>query len=117
MRLRGKNKVKMMAETIKKEIEKVFNNITIKPSEIILFGSRARGDYKEHSDWDIFIVLDEEIDPQKKREVWYLIYKSLHKKFPLSSFDIILKSKTVYENEKNIVNTLANEVYREGIRL
>ncbi len=104
-------------DLIKEEIEKALNNLGIKPSEIILFGSRARGDYKEHSDWDIFIVLDKEIDPQKKREVWYLIYKSLHEKFLFSSFDIILKSKTVYEKEKKIVNTLANEVYREGIRL
>lgn len=104
-------------KTIRKEIEKVLNNRSVRITEIILFGSRAREDYKKHSDWDIFIVLDEAIEPQKKREVWYLIYKSLHKKFPFFSFDVILKSKAVYEKEKEIVNTLANEVYREGIRL
>ncbi len=31
---------------IKKEIEKVLNNLGIELKEIILFGSRARGDYK-----------------------------------------------------------------------
>lgn len=102
---------------IRKEIEKVLNNLGIELKEIILFGSRAREDYKEHSDWDIFIVLNEEIDLQKKKKIWYSIYKKLHQKFPFSSFDIILKSKSMYENEKKVVNTLANEVYREGIPL
>ena len=39
---------------IRKEIEKVLNNLGIELKEIILFGSRAREDYKEHSDWDFF---------------------------------------------------------------
>lgn len=106
-----------MRDFIRKEIEKVLSNLGIEINEIILFGSRARGDYKEHSDWDIFIVLNEEIDLQKKKKIWYSIYKKLHQKFPSSSFDIILKSKLMYENEKKVVNTLSNEVYREGIPL
>lgn len=102
---------------IKREIEEVLTKVNIKIFEIMLFGSRARGDYNENSDWDILIVLDCEIDPLMKKEIWYLIYKDLHEKFPTFSFDIIIKSRSVYEREKRIVNTLANEAYLEGIRL
>ena len=107
----------MMTGSVKREIEKALNYLGVKVEEIILFGSRARGDYKEHSDWDILVILDEDLDSIKKKKIWYSIYKRLHKKFPLSSFDIILKSKAAYEKEKEVVNTLANEVHREGIRL
>lgn len=31
------------------------------PQQIILFGSRARGDYGDHSDVDLLVVLDEEV--------------------------------------------------------
>ena len=107
----------MMTGSVKREIEKTLNDLGVKVEDILLFGSRARGDYKEHSDWDILVILDEDLDPIKKKKIWCSIYKRLHKKFPLSSFDIILKSKATYEKEKEVVNTLANEVHREGIRL
>jgi len=41
-------------------IKKKMQEIMPKGSEAILFGSRARGDYHEGSDWDILILLDKE---------------------------------------------------------
>lgn len=68
-------------KTIRKEIEKVLNNLGIELKEIILFGSRAREDYKEHSDWDIFIVLNEEIDLQKKKKFGIQFIKNYIRSF------------------------------------
>ena len=31
-----------------------------KNAEVILFGSRARGDFKEDSDWDVLILTDQD---------------------------------------------------------
>lgn len=31
-------------------------------AEVILFGSRARGDYEEDSDWDILVLTDRKVD-------------------------------------------------------
>ncbi len=38
----------------------------IKPADIILFGSRARGDWHEHSDIDIFAIADGKPDTKRK---------------------------------------------------
>lgn len=35
-------------------------------AEVILFGSRARGDYKKDSDWDFLILTDKEVDTHYK---------------------------------------------------
>jgi len=42
-------------ELVKAEVRKISPN-----SEIILFGSRARGDHRDDSDWDFLIILKKE---------------------------------------------------------
>ena len=42
---------------IMEEVEKAGYEV----ERIILFGSRARGDYKEGSDWDFLVVIDKNI--------------------------------------------------------
>lgn len=39
-------------------IKEKMKSVMPQGSEAILFGSRARGDYREDSDWDILILLD-----------------------------------------------------------
>ena len=52
------NKNLEIAKTIiNEEIEKA----GYKVDRIFLFGSRARGDYKEGSDWDFFVLIDKDI--------------------------------------------------------
>lgn len=34
------------------------------PLEVILFGSRARGDFGPDSDWDLLVVLDDDAPPE-----------------------------------------------------
>ncbi len=34
---------------------------TLSPKKIYLFGSRARGDHNEHSDYDFFIIMDDSV--------------------------------------------------------
>jgi len=106
-----------MKEKIKKIINQVFEEKGIKVERIILFGSRAREEYEALSDYDIFIVIKEDIDNLEKRKLKKEIYRSLHLVFPFSPFDIIVKSKKEFETEKDIVNTLSNEVLSEGIEI
>jgi len=106
-----------MKDKIKKEIEKIIRGQNFTLKSIILFGSRAIGNYTYESDWDILIVLQEQINSLERLSLWKMIYKTLHKNFPGHSFDIFVKSEQEYENEKHVVNTIANEATEEGIVL
>jgi len=58
-----------MDENLKK-IKEIILNVTkemnIEIDKIILFGSRARGDYREDSDYDILIVTKEKLDRERE---------------------------------------------------
>jgi len=71
------------------------------PDKIILYGSRARGDYKSKSDIDIAIVLSHHIDGLKE---------ILDEQVPT-----LLKFDVIYFEEVN--ETLKKEIVEEGIIL
>ena len=106
-----------MEDDLKKEIEKALKEDNLTLIKVILFGSRAPKDHSPESDWDILVVLKEQIGPQEKRYVWRKIYRALHRRFPKRSFDIIIKSKQEFESEKSVVNTISNGAEKEGISL
>lgn len=43
-------------------------------ASLILFGSRARGDYREDSDWDVLVLTSKEADARLKRKIIEDIY-------------------------------------------
>lgn len=57
-------------------LRKVKNKITnIYPSaKIILYGSRARDDYKQYSDWDFIIIFDNNISFEQEMKIKDLLY-------------------------------------------
>jgi len=98
------------------KLKGILEEIGIEYSNILLFGSRARKDFEEDSDWDFMIILRDKIDTEGKRGFWYEIYRRFHDHFPLISVDIILKDEQSFEEEKRVANTISNEVYLEGIK-
>ncbi len=108
--------VKDFEKRIKLEIHKAVKDYGYTIDKIVLFGSRASESYKEWSDWDILVIIKENLAPIDKKKLWYRIFRSLHNTIPTASFDIILKTQKVYEREKEVVNTLSNEA-EDGIIL
>ena len=51
-----------IVEAVKKAINEIAPG-----SEVILFGSRARGDYKKDSDWDFLILLHTDTVEKKQK--------------------------------------------------
>ncbi len=61
----------------KELLEQVKNTIhEIEPdAEIILYGSRARGDVHDESDWDFLILLDGVVDDERTDAIRHRLYE------------------------------------------
>jgi len=104
-------------DKIKQTIEYFFSQKGFTLHSIILFGSRAIQNYEEESDYDLFIILNDEISQKEKRQLTTQVLRALHKEMKFTPFDVIIKSRKDFEEEKDIVNTISNEVSLEGIEL
>jgi predicted nucleotidyltransferase len=81
--------------------------------EVWVFGSRARGDNRPDSDWDILIVVDDDtpdeaLDPVR---LWYV-----GRDAGLVA-DVIADRVSDLRACEDVVTTIPYEVKREGIRL
>lgn len=80
-------------------------------ADVLLFGSRARGDYGEESDWDVLILTNEEVSLQ----VRYKFYSAL---FPVQLKHSILVNpiiKTRIEWNSSLNSDLYINIYEDGI--
>lgn len=99
----------------KKVIKQEIEDAGLKVDKIILFGSRARGDYTEDSDWDFLVLINKELSPMEKRKLRAkLSIKLLQAGI---NCEIILKSKESYQIDKNIVNTISYSASLEGVEI
>lgn len=82
-------------------------------AEIILFGSRARGDYWEESDWDFLILTESEsvcdLDKKIREDVYYEI-----ELVTFDSIQIIVRNKKVWR-EDLWMTPLFRNVSKEGV--
>ena len=84
---------------ILKELKKMLvSNFGKNISEVILFGSQAKGNVNEHSDYDILIVLKNDYDYDYTRQISDVCYEIDLK------YDIFIDTKLISINELN--NTL-----------
>lgn len=84
----------------------------IPDAEVILFGSRAREDYHEESDWDILILINRKVTHAMKREMCdKLFYISLEYEIGINT---LMLNKSDW-NEKFKYYPLHVEIEREGM--
>jgi predicted nucleotidyltransferase len=87
-----------------------------KVSEIVLFGSKARGDSHAESDIDILLVIDTE-DKQIKRKIsdlcWDAMFNSDFKAF----ISPVIFFKKEYERYKKWNSSFLYNVSQEGVKL
>jgi predicted nucleotidyltransferase len=97
-------------QRVKEAIEK------IEPSaEIILYGSRARNDYREGSDWDFFIIVDGEVDYTRTGRIRHQLHE-----IEWDTGEIlcaIVRSRNMWENPQYQILPLFKNIKLEGVKL
>ncbi len=82
------------------------------PKKIILFGSRARGDNKLYSDYDLIIVSDKFKDVK-----WHKRIEEVVKNWPLDKdIDVLPYTPEEYKQKKK-ERTMVREAAEDGIML
>lgn len=79
--------------------------------QVILYGSRARGDSTVDSDWDLCVLLQDDIPPGA-----YTPLSMWRKLRDLGlTIQVVPMRKSVFERRRSDVNTLAHDVARDGV--
>jgi uncharacterized protein len=90
--------------------------LLLEPSaEVILYGSRARDDFREYSDWDFLVLVDGAVDTVRTDRIRHILFEiELDTDQVISS---IVRSRQEWNSPKYSVVPLHKNVEREGIRL
>ncbi len=96
-----------MSGPLEKAIEVIVR--VAKPDKIILFGSRARGDHKAASDYDL-LVLKRDVEHRRKLvQKIYLSFKNIG-----APVDVIVTDLQEYERSKDDPYLIYSEAARNG---
>lgn len=104
-------------EPIASELRRVVHAIvaSIQPDGVILFGSRARGDFRADSDIDLAILAP---DGVARRRVAMRAYESLAAVPDRSvAVDIVVLTPSIISTERDLTGSIARAVSREGVVL
>ncbi|MFW6275943.1 MAG: nucleotidyltransferase domain-containing protein [bacterium] len=83
--------------------------------KVMLFGSRARKDFGNDSDYDFLIITKENFDIFQKRRLKSIIRKELaESKIPA---DILIQSEVEVNAKKQITGHILKQVLKEGVAL
>ncbi len=84
-------------------------------NRVVLFGSRARGEYDNRSDYDLMVIVDDFPREEDKPRLATAINRRLaSNKIPT---DILVKSLEEFKLQRSLIGSISREVHREGKRL
>lgn len=97
-------------------LERIKKNVlTLEPkAKIVLFGSRARGDAREDSDWDLLILVPGEVDWRREQQFRHKLFDlELELSLAISTF---VKPLTAWEYPKHW-SPFLDSIKQEGVWL
>jgi HEPN domain-containing protein/predicted nucleotidyltransferase len=98
----------VLADTVPESIAAVIVE-HLAPRRVVLFGSRARGDAREHSDYDVMVEVDTELETQRSLTSVHAALRDLGR-----DIDIILRTATQFERDRDDVGTMSFQIARDG---
>ncbi|HOM11469.1 MAG TPA: nucleotidyltransferase domain-containing protein [Spirochaetota bacterium] len=82
-------------------------------AEIILFGSKARGDSSDESDMDLLILIDGDVDDFMRENIFDIAY-IIELKYDVV-FGIIVEAKVLWYSDKTKYIPLYNSIRKDGV--
>lgn len=107
-----RKEVKNLMDRFNNEVEYIKNQIIQKyePEKIILFGSVAKGVFKDNSDIDLCIIKD----TTDKRQLLIEIYINIDSTIP---FDLVLYTSEEWDKCVNDKNSFAYNINNTGVKI
>jgi predicted nucleotidyltransferase len=105
----------VMANSLDPRLQSAVERIValVHPEAVLLFGSRARDDSDDASDWDLFVVLPDDAPPGIARPS-SLRRAASSAKLPIHA---VACRRSVFEAKRGDPNTLSHDVARDGVVL
>ena len=94
---------------------KVIAHQYLPDTQVLLFGSRARNDYRIDSDYDILLIINQTLEPKEKIPIISKIRKSLLQ-YDIRT-DVIIQSRGEIEKNKNLPGHIVRSILKEAITL
>ena len=98
-------------------IREFLSERNIEIDKFYLFGSRARLDFNNDSDFDFFIVVKNDLNNSEKRALIGDLYRALMNKEALLVMDLIIKSANKFYSENKEIGYLSYTVFNEGVEI
>jgi predicted nucleotidyltransferase len=89
----------------------------VRPTRIILFGSRARGDARPDSDYDLVVELEFEWNSEQHGTAYGRVMDSLRSVRGEASVDVLLRRPGDIERRRDDPGYMDWDVAREGVIL
>ncbi len=97
---------------IKRAVREACEEHGLALNRVMLFGSRARGESDDRSDYDLMVIVNDLLKESDRPKVTTAINKRLaSQKIPA---DILLKSLKEFELGRRRIGSITREVHREG---
>ncbi|MBE2224391.1 MAG: nucleotidyltransferase domain-containing protein [Anaerolineae bacterium] len=102
-------------ERLTKTIQTILHAHDIQVEQIYLFGSRAQGTARPDSDWDVYVLVEDDLAFAERRRLTTEIKRELaRQRIPN---DVLIKSNKQFQASKIYPGQIAYTVAREGIPL
>jgi uncharacterized protein len=79
---------------------------------VYLFGSKGRGDYGAHSDYDLLLVVPDDTPPERQRS--RLAYENLWAARARGAVDVLVCTRSYFDARRHLKASLPGTVLREG---
>jgi len=101
---------------IKETVMNVAKEYDVRIDKVILFGSRARGDNREDSDWDILVVTKEKLDRKRLEGFSYNLSLALIDMLNMP-VDVLIIDKEDYEVKRKYKGFVYYWATIEGVEI